>query len=122
MRRVILSWLVLSTIGAGPVSAGDKQPLHVKYVAGANSERTADFKKFLEAEFATVSVTTGREFDPKTAGPYDVLVVDSRIKPSLPADFTRPMLVLGSNGTGATAISENGIWTANMAGSKFDWL
>lgn len=122
MRRLMLSCLVLSAVAVGPVSAREKQPLHVKYVASANGERTADFKKFLEDEFATVSVTTGREFDRKTAGSYDVLVVDTRIKPSLPADFTRPLLVLGSNATGATAISENGIWTANMAGSKFDWL
>jgi hypothetical protein len=95
--------------------------MHVRYVAGANAERTADFKKFLEAEFATVSVTTGREFNPK-ATDYDVLIVDTRIQPSLPPDFTRPILLLGSNGNGATAISENGIWTAHVAGSKFDWL
>jgi hypothetical protein len=122
MRRVLLSWLVLSTVAVGEVSARDRQPLHVKYVASANAERTADFKKFLEDEFATVSVTTGRDFDPKTAGSYDVLIVDTCIQPSLPADFTKPILLLGSNASGADAISDNGIWTANMAGSKLDWL
>jgi hypothetical protein len=110
------------SIAIGQASAGDRQPLHVKYVASANAERTADFKKFLEAEFATVSMTTGREFDPKSAGSYDVLIIDTRILPSLPADFTKPILLLGSNARGTEALSENGIWTAHMAGSKLDWL
>jgi hypothetical protein len=122
MRRVLLSWLVLSVVAVGPVSARDRQPLHVKYVASGNAERTADFKKFLEDEFATVSVTTGRDFDPKTAGPYDVLIIDARVQPALPADFTKPILLLGSNSSAVDAISDNGIWTANMAGSKLDWL
>src|SRR5262245_57049274 len=117
MRRTLLSWLVLSAF-VGPVSAPDRQPLHVKYVAGANGERTADFKTFLEGEFAAVSVTTGRDFDPKAAEPYDVLIVDTRIRSPLPADFTKPILLLGSNAGGVEALSENGIWTAHMAGSK----
>jgi hypothetical protein len=121
MKRAILSCLVLSAVAVGPASARDRQPLHVKYVASSNAERTADFKKFLEEEFATVSVTTGRDFDPKAAGAYDVLIVYTLIQPSLPADFTKPILLLGSNGS-AGALSESGIWTAHMAGSKLDWL
>src|SRR5262245_4644093 len=108
MRRLLLSSLILSAVGVGPVSAGERQPLHVMYVASANAARTTDFKKFLEEEFATVSVTTGRDFDPKTAGAFDVLIVDTRMQPSLPADFNRPILVLGSNANGATAIGDNG--------------
>jgi hypothetical protein len=121
MRRFIAPSLLLAALAAHPAAAGEKVPLHVRYVAGANAERTADFKKFLEAEFSAVTVTPGKDFDPK-AGSYDVLVIDTRVQPMLPPDFTRPTLLLGSNGNGATAISENGIWTAHMAGSKFDWL
>jgi hypothetical protein len=120
MRRVLLSWLVLAAF-VGPAFGGERQPLHVKYVASTNAERTADFKKFLEEEFATVSVTPGRDFDPKTAGPFDVLIVDTRLLPTLPPDFTKPILLLGSNGSGGDS-SEDGIYTAQMAGSKLSFL
>jgi hypothetical protein len=122
MRRLLLSWLILSVFAVGHGSASERQPLHVKYIASTNAERTADFKRFLEAEFANVSVTSGRDFDPKTAAAYDVLIIDTRIRPTLPPDFAKPVLLLGSNASGTNAIYDNGIWTASMAGSKLDWL
>jgi hypothetical protein len=122
MRCALLSLLSVFVISAGPAVARDRQPFHVKYVASADAGRTADFKKFLEAEFATVSVANGLDFDPKKSDSYDVLIIDSRIHKGLPPDFAQPILLLGSNAQGANSISENGLWTAHMAGSKFDWL
>jgi hypothetical protein len=121
MHRVLICWFVLTVVGVVPAAASEKVPLHVRYVVGANAERTADFKKFLEGEFATVSVVAGKDFDPKS-GQYDVLIVDTRVQPVLPPDFTRPILLLGSNASGIDELYENGLWTAHMVGSKLDWL
>jgi hypothetical protein len=121
MIRVLLSWSVLFA-SVSLVQAGDRQPLHVKYVASADKARTADFKQFLEQQFTQVSVAVGSKFDLKTAGPFDVLIIDCRIPQPLPPDFTRPTLLLGSNASGVKGIDDNGIWTAQLAGSKLDWL
>lgn len=122
MIRALLSCFVLCATVAGSLFGAERQPLHIKYVASASDTRTADFKKFLEQEFATVSMTTGPEFDPKRTDSYDVVIIDTRLPAALPSDFTKPILLLGSNARGVEGIGGNGIWTAHVSGSKFDWL
>jgi hypothetical protein len=121
MIRALISCFIGCAVVASSTFAADRQPLRVQYVASGNDARTADFKKFLEQEFATVSVTTGPEFDPKKAA-FDVVIIDTRLPKVLPSDFAKPILLLGSNARGSEGIGNNGVWTASVAGSKFDWL
>ena len=82
-----------------------KQPLRVLYVYGAkapsggdsDTARAADFRQFLEANFAFVKTCLETEFKPALAKDVDVIIVDGNIADLVPADFHRPMVLLGAD-------------------------
>ena len=85
--------------------ADAKQPLKILYIGGDQDvlggpgpQRAADFKKFLEQYFVSVSMTKGIDFKPEMAKDIDVIVKDAAIPLVLPPTFRKPMVLIGSNG------------------------
>lgn len=94
---------------ASPVEA--KQPVSVLYVFGDDGddldpERGADFRRFLEEHFVSARTAKDRDFTPALAQDVDVILVDGDISKRLPADFHRPMVLLGTT-FGPIGIPEN---------------
>jgi len=59
--------------------------------------RDRDFKQFLEKNFVSVKSCEDSAFTPAVANDVDVIVVDGDIRDHVPADFHRPMVLLGSD-------------------------
>jgi hypothetical protein len=59
--------------------------------------RDEDFRKFLEKNFVYVKVSKDTEFTPAMATDVDVIIVDGDIRELVPADFHRPMVLLGAD-------------------------
>jgi hypothetical protein len=80
-----------------------KQPVRVLYVEGTTDywgnavdpARGADFREFLENNFASVKVCKDVDFSPEITKGSDVIVVDGGLSDRLPADFDRAMVLLG---------------------------
>src|SRR5579864_5329482 len=75
-----------------------KQPLRILYIGGDEDvlggpgpQRAADFKRFLEQHFVSVSATKGVDFKPEMAKDIDVIVKDGAIPLVLPPTFRKPI-------------------------------
>src|SRR6516164_426340 len=104
---------------AEPTSVGGKQPLRIVYIGGDEGvfggpgpQRAADFQRFLEKNFVSVSTTKGSDFKLEMAKDVDVIVKDARIPIVLPPTFRKPMVLIGSNG----------LYGIDRTGTKIDLL
>ena len=101
------------------------QDLRVLYAGDPDDARTEDFEKFLAAHFKAVGTTSYSTFSPAAMDDYDVVIFDwgkifdrennrlhSPERPALPADFSRPMVLIGAPG----------IRIAESLGARLDWL
>lgn len=105
-------------------SRPEKFPLRILYAGRSDDpEHTSAWVDFLSQWFEKVGTATYSDFQPKDADPYDVVVFDTRPRPTatsigvpkrpvLPPDFNRASLLVG--GAGALI--------GEVVNSKFDWL
>jgi len=76
-----------------------KFPLRVLYIYSADNDpaRAADFRQFLSCYFTTVQTSIDRAFTTELTKNIDVIIVDGNIADRVPADFHRPMVLLGAD-------------------------
>jgi hypothetical protein len=97
--------LAMPVGSAGAAAESTKQTTRVLYVEGTQTygggkpdpERAEDFRRFLGEWFATVKTCKDVDFKRETADGVDVVVVDGDLRKRLPADFFRPMVLMGGD-------------------------
>src|SRR5262245_30467200 len=101
---IAFSFCWTTTLAQAQPIKKSKQPLRVLFVAGTvdiwgndvDPDREVDFRKFLEDHFVSVKTCKNTEFTPEMAQDADVIIVDGDIRKRVPADFRRPMILLGA--------------------------
>ncbi|MEW6306153.1 MAG: hypothetical protein AB1705_22020 [Verrucomicrobiota bacterium] len=101
--------LALLCIALG-ASGRDLGELRALYIGDTNSPRAREFQGFLKANLATVETASRREFNPKAAAGFDVVLLDwpqgeeARLDRQLRAPlgdrdkWDKPTVLLGSAG------------------------
>ena len=112
MRPASLTAAAVCLIALGSHARGFEQPVDLKvlYAGDAKSERTADFRSFLEQHFATVGISDYLALKAADTKGYDVVILDwpdlpprnekGFQRPALERDYDRPTVLIGSGALG----------------------
>ena len=112
MRPASLTAAAVCLIALGSHACGFEQAIDLKvlYAGDAKSERTADFRSFLEQHFATVGISDYLALKAADTKGYDVVILDwpdlpprnekGFQRPALESDYDRPTVLIGGGTLG----------------------